>query len=139
MGIKMKSIISFFTIIILFLQLGCGTNKFTTLHNTTDCTTTIEGNFTTPKVYKHFPSAVLFKKGNKYNYKLGTVVDQNKDGVFLLEKAYSFLQIPDTLFYEYSIIRAIIDSNYFCVFGDIDKNESKKMSLSFYFEKIGDP
>jgi hypothetical protein len=126
-------------IILAMIQWGCGSNKFLTLQDSPDCTTTIEGNFITPKVYKYPAPVVLFNKGNKYSYTMGSVISQNKDGVFMVGKSYSIMDSPDTLFIEYSKIRAIIDSNYFCVYGDIEKKECTDMSLKFYLEKLDEP
>ena len=78
----MKILKWFPLIILVIMQWGCSSNQFLTLKDSPDCTTTIEGSFTTPKVYKFPAPVILFNKGNKYSYSMGAVVNQNKDGVF---------------------------------------------------------
>ena len=131
----MKNTLGLILIIFTFFQWGCNSNKFLLLKDSPECNTTIEGKFTTPKVYKYYGPAVLFNKGYKYNYEMGSVVRQNDNGIFLRKKSYSFLDSPDTLFIEFPKIRAIIDSNNFCVYGDIEDDECSEMSLKFYLEK----
>jgi hypothetical protein len=126
-------------LILVIIQSGCGSNQILTKINSTDCTTTIEGNFITPKVYKNYAPVVLLTKDNKLPYISGAVIGKNKNGVFIIRKNYSFMDSPDTLFIEYPKIRAIVDSNYFCVYGDIDKKECTDMSLKFYLENLNEP
>lgn len=137
MNMRNIILLSFFGL--TFLQFGCSTNKLLLFEDNPKCQTTIEGNFRTPQTYKYFAPAILFKKDFKLKYDLGKVIRENEGGVYFEKKTYSFLDHPDTVFYNYSDIRAIVDSNYFCLYGHLEDNECKETSIKIYLEKEGSP
>jgi hypothetical protein len=97
---------------------------------------TLEGYFQAPQVYNKYASAIIFNDTCIYRIKLGNVISQNNDEVFFLEKKYSFLHTPDTLYYPKSSIRAIVDSNYFCTYGKLSEDECAPITLKLFIEKI---
>ncbi len=131
----MKKIIYLFLFFVSGLYYGCASSTALLPHSTSSCLTTINGSFTSPKVYNKYSSAIIFNDTCVFRIKLGDVVSQNEDGVFFREKKYSFLHSPDTLYYPKSSIRAIVDSNYFCTYGKLNEDECGSYSLKIYIEK----
>lgn len=132
----MSSFIKYILAVTLFL-LGCSSKSLLKYDKTSDCKTTIEGSFITPPIYKYYGPAILFQKGEKYNYKMGSVISSDSNGVYFVEKKEGIFHTPDTLYYEYSLIRAIVDDNNFCVWGNLQKMEtdsknSKQIKLELY-------
>jgi hypothetical protein len=128
--------------IFLFFNLFCFScffNPKATLDKSTNCSTTIEGLFSTPQIYK-FPSpAILFNSNYKLRYKLADYIELKSEGVLLIEKKVGLLESPDTIFYNYKDIRAIVDANKLCVYGKLEENESKSITMKLKLLNIEQP
>lgn len=135
----MKTSLSIVIILTTFLIFGCADlNKISYLHNSTNCNTSIEGYFSTPQVYKNsdITPAVLFTSDYKLKFKSGSVIKQNEEGIYFVEKKYSSLHTQDTLFFNKSIIRAIVDANDFCTYGNLKEKECSETTFRFYLQRV---
>ncbi|MDP3149312.1 MAG: hypothetical protein Q8N83_09320 [Ignavibacteria bacterium] len=121
------------------LLTGCNSNKLIKYEENTACKATIEGNFYTPPIYKYYSPVILFKKGSMPNYKMGSVVKSDSAGIYLAEKKVGLLHNPDTIYFEYSQLRAIVDDNKFCVWGKLDANEIDSKQIKIVLYKIDSP
>lgn len=126
-------------LILLFILSSCSSNKFVELNDSSDCNTTIEGNFVSPQVYKYYSPAILFSKSSKYNVKYGKVIKEDSSGVFFLEKQSGLFGGTDTLHIKYLDIRAIVDSNKNCVWGSLKDNEKAGIHIKLFLKKIDEP
>jgi hypothetical protein len=126
-------------LIFVFILSSCSSNKFVELNDSSDCNTTIEGNFISPQVYKYYSPAVLFSKSSKYNVKYGKVIKEDSGGVFFLEKQSGLFGGTDTLYIKYPEIRAIVDSNKNCVWGSLKDNEKAGVHIKIFLQKVDEP
>jgi hypothetical protein len=132
----MVSSLSKYALCLSLVLFGCN-SKSLIKYDTSNCNTTIEGNFHTPPIYKYYSPAILFKKDSKKNYKMGSVISSDSNGVYFVEKKLGPFHNPDTLYFEYSQLRAIVDDNKFCIWGNLDEKEidnvdSKQIKLELY-------
>ncbi len=121
-------------ITILFLS-SCSTNKFIALSDNSDCVTTLEGRFLTKDEYNYYAPILLFEK----KYKMGKVIKFDDAGVFFVEKKSGILHSPDTLSFKYNEIRAVVDSNKQCIWGELKSREKQKVELRLYATRKDDP
>lgn len=131
----------FYSCLLLLLTLiGCGpSNKLVLLSKDPQCKTVIEGEYITPQYYKYYAPAILFPDNSKYRYELGSVTKRDSNGIYFVAKKQGVFHHPDTVFYSYDKIRAIVDSTNYCVYGTLKENEVAEMGVTFSLEKIDDP
>jgi hypothetical protein len=127
----MKLIFSFLLAFLLISSCS-SSNQLQKFEDNNDCITTIEGNFKTPEVYKYLCPAVLFHKENKIGIKYGDILDVNNDGVLILERKSGLFDDRDTLFYKYDLIRAIVNEEGFCIWGNLEEKEKTDLKLNFF-------
>ena len=107
--------ISILLISILFIE-ACSTNKFISVDDDSKCSTTIEGYYSSSKIWNTYYPAFILKGGN---FKLASELYRDSTGICFLEKSTRVFQTPDTLFYPYNEIQVVIDSTKKCTFGEI--------------------
>jgi|GEM_PF-6986472 len=135
----MKQIKLGIALIILFIITGCGGNKLIEYSDSTDCTTTIEGNFVSKQYYKNNAPAVLFPEASKETIFYGKVIKKDTNGVYVLRKKVGWFDTPDTSYFKYDEIRAIVDSNKRCVWGRLEDDEKTGIKLTIQLKKVNDP
>jgi hypothetical protein len=126
-------------IILIFILSSCSSNKFTESTDSPGCSTTIVGNFISPQMFKYNGPAVLFPNSSKNYIKYGKVLKKDSSGVTFLEKESGLFGGTDTLYYKYDEIRAIIDSNKYCVWGNLEEKEKIGVHIKIYLNKIDEP
>ena len=123
----------------LVLLNSCSGNKLVEIAHHAENETTIEGNFIAPPVYKYYSPAILFPKSNNVWIKYGKVIEKGDEGVLFVEKDKGLFDSGDTLYFRYDEMRAIVDSNRFCVWGELKDNEEDKVHFVFNLKDIDDP
>lgn len=91
-----------------------------------NCSTSIEGQFTRVPVYKYYGPMILFQDSVRPISSYARVLSFDSLGVTSATKAVGLFGKSDTIFYEYSKIRAIIDDNRYCIWGQLRTNEVEK-------------
>jgi hypothetical protein len=119
----MKFLILIIILVSFALLQGCSSNKLAILEDNKDCTTAVEGHYSSPSLWNSYYPAILFKDGN---LKLGNEILRDSSRVDFLTKATGVFQSNDTLFIPFSKIKAIIDSSRNCTYGEIPKNYSDR-------------
>lgn len=135
----MKRIIHFFVFLVIIFFTACSSNKFITISDGTDCQTTIEGNFFAIPLYKYTAPAILFPKSNKILIRYGKVISNDENGVYFEKKKSGILDNLDTTYYKYDEIRAIVDSNRHCVWGQLDEDEKAGEYIKIELSYLEDP
>ena len=126
-------------LIFIFIFTGCSSNKFIEISDSSDCQTTLEGNFYSPPIYKYYAPAILFPKTDKVWIRYGKVIKKDDKGVLFLEKKNGWLDSQDTMYFKYDEIRAIVDSNKYCVWGKLNDNENGGLYIKATLNYLEDP
>lgn len=135
----MKNSIFLFFIIFSFSFYSCSSNKLIQLSKKADCSTTIEGRFLSNSIYKYRSPAVLYPRESKIWIRYGKVIKEEKNGILFEETNSGLFTKPDTLFINYDEIRAIVDSNKYCVWGKLKEKEEVGLHFTFLLKHLKDP
>jgi hypothetical protein len=129
----------FLGLIIMYFIIACSSNKLIEISDSTECQTTIEGNFYSPTIFKYYSPAILFPNKSKVTIKYGNVIKKDEKGVFFKEEKRGVLGRSDTLYFRYDEMRAIVDSNKYCVWGKLDENEKGSLQIKITLKYLENP
>lgn len=108
------------------LATGCSSNMFIDREDDPDCKTVITGSLNENPVWNTFYPAMVLKNGY---LKKAISFQMKEDGVDFVENKSGIFSSIDTVFYPFSEITAIVDSNKNCIYGKMPK-AFKEKSLS---------
>lgn len=134
----MKNTIALLLVFASLFLTGCHSNKLVQIDQSSDCLTSIEGNYFAPQIYKHYAPSVLFPPSHKLRYQGGDVLQYDSTGVLFLKKKDGLLSSRDTVFYRYDEITAIVDSQKYLVWGKLADRDRKKCKVVFSLTNLSD-
>lgn len=133
----LKKLLVVSTFLLLFLS-SCSNNMLTKYSESPNCLTTIEGKFIAPREYNYYAPILLFNDNSNLSYKMGKVVNKDENGVFLLERKSGVFHNPETKYYKYDVIRAIVDSSKKLVYGELDQSEYDNVEWKLILKNLDD-
>lgn len=130
----MKLIYHLLLVLIIF-ACGCSSNKFIKLEDDPACKTVFSGNLVNTPIWDSYFPAIVLKNGylkRTLSYKM------KEDGVDFIEKKSGIFSSIDTVFYPFSEILTIIDTNKNCIYGSMPKTFlAKDLFVRIHLHYIG--
>jgi hypothetical protein len=131
---KFCEIFLFLSILFILINSCTSSNHLPKFGDSKDCATTIEGNFRTPEIYKYPCPAIIFQKEHNIRAMYGDILNINDQGVLLLKRKEGLFDDRDTVFFKYDIIKAIVNEEGFCIWGNLDEKQKTEMKLSLFIK-----